>query len=68
MTALGGNIWFLMKCLHLCTEARLQCSNGTLCYRLRRLAQGYKTLENPSYVRTAENSYAGEGRYKTGLP
>jgi len=57
-----------MKSLQRCVEAHLQCSNGTLCYRLRRLAEGEKTLETPLYVSAAEKSYAGERRYKTGLP
>jgi len=51
---------FLMKHLHRCIEARLQCSNSTLCYRLRRLMEGYKTLGNPFHFSAAENSYAGE--------
>jgi len=50
------------------TEAHLQYSSGTLCYRLRRLVEGEKTLEDPFYVSAAENSYAGERSYKTVLP
>jgi len=61
-------LWCLMKSLQRCLEAYLQCSNGTLCYRLRRLSEGLKPLKNPFYVNTAENSYAGERRNKTGLP
>jgi len=61
-------LWLLMKSLQRCVEAHLQCSNGTLCYRLRRLTEGYKTLENPFYMSAAENSYAGERSYKTSLP
>jgi len=33
-------LWCLVKSLQRCVEAHLQCSSGTLCYRLRRLAEG----------------------------
>jgi len=52
----------------MCTEAHLQCSHGTLCYRLRRLTEGLKTHNKTFYVSAAENSYAGKRSYKTGLP
>jgi len=60
-------LWWLMKSLQRCVEAHLQCSDGTLCYRLGRLAEGYKPFI-PFDVSAAENSYAGERSYKTGLP
>jgi len=36
-------LWCLMKSLQRRVEAHLHCSNGTLCYHLRRLEE-YKTL------------------------
>jgi len=34
---------------------------------LRRPTEGYKTLEIPFYVSAAENSFAGERSFKSGL-
>jgi len=70
MTLLGENVCFSMKYLHRCIEAHLHCSNGILCLLIA--LEDYRRVKKPlktfNYVSTAENSYAGERSYKTGLP
>jgi len=52
-------LWCVMKSLQRCVEAHLQCS---------RTSGGVENPLNPFYVSAAENSYAAERSYKTGLP